>query len=70
MAQLQKNRYLMEKVEALEVVDSTLRGEFKKVRKALEFVIELVEDVGEEELKRQFFKKRKEQLMAEQGRIF
>jgi len=26
--------------------------------------------VGEEELKRQFFKKRKEQLMAEQGRIF
>jgi hypothetical protein len=33
----------MEKVEALEVVDSTLRGEFKKVRKALEFVMELVE---------------------------
>jgi len=70
VAQLQKNRYIMEKVEALEVVDSNLRGEFKKVRKDLEFVIELVEDVGEEELKRQFFKKRKEQLMAEQGRIF
>ena len=38
-----ENRELMEKVEALEVVDSTLRGEYKKVRKALEFVMELVE---------------------------
>jgi len=56
----------MEKVEALEVVDSTLRGEFKKVRKALEFVMEVVEDVGEEELKRHFFKKRKKQLIEVQ----
>ena len=36
-----ENRQLMEKVERLEVVDSTLRGEYKKVRKALEFVMEL-----------------------------
>jgi hypothetical protein len=47
-----------------------LEGEYKKVRKALEFVMELVEDLGEEELKRQLFKKRKEKLTAEQGRIF
>ena len=48
VAKLQKeNRQLMEKVEALEVVDSTLRGEYKKMRKALEFVMELVEDMGE-----------------------
>jgi hypothetical protein len=41
---LQKeNIQLMEKVERLEVVDSTLRGEYKKVREALEFVMELVE---------------------------
>ena len=71
MSKLQKeNRELMERVEMLEVVDSTLRGEYKKVRKTLEFVMELVEDVGEEELKGHFLKKRKEQLMAEQGRIF
>ena len=50
-----ENRQLMEKVERLE-------GEYKKVKKALEFVMELVEDVGEEELKRQLFNKRKEQL--------
>jgi hypothetical protein len=56
VSKLQKeNRQLTEKVEALEVVDSTLRGEYKKVRKALEFVMELVEDVGEEELKRHLF---------------
>ena len=43
VARLQKeNRKLMEKVEALEVVDSTLRGEYKKVKKALEFAMELV----------------------------
>ena len=60
MTKLQKeNSQLMEKVEMLEVVDSTLRGEYKKVRKALEFVMELVEDVGEEGLKRLLFKKRK-----------
>jgi hypothetical protein len=58
-----ENRQLTEKVEALEVVDSILRGEYKKVRKALEFVMELVEDVGEEELKRHLLKKKKEQLM-------
>ncbi|MEW6375504.1 MAG: hypothetical protein AB1502_06905 [Thermodesulfobacteriota bacterium] len=29
-------------MEGLEVVDSTLRGEYKKVMKALEFVMELV----------------------------
>jgi predicted nuclease with TOPRIM domain len=58
VSKLQKeNRQLMEKVEALE-------GEYKKVRKALEFVMELVEDVGEEDLKGHLFKKRKEQLMA------
>jgi len=37
------------------------------VRKALEFVMELVEDVGEEELKRRLCKKRKEQLMEAQA---
>ena len=68
VSKLQKeNRQLMEKVEMLEVVDSTLRGEYKKVRKALEFVMELVENVGEEELKRHLFKKRKEQLMLAQA---
>ena len=68
MNKLQKeNRQLMEKMERLEVVDSTLRGEYKKVRKALEFVMELVEDVGEEELKRRLCKKRKEQLMEAQA---
>ena len=47
VTKLQKeNRQLTEKVERLEVVDSTLRGEYKKVRKALEFVMELVEDSG------------------------
>ena len=50
----------MEKVEALE-------GEYKKVRKALEFVIEVVEDVREEGLKRHLFKKRKKQLMEAQA---
>jgi hypothetical protein len=62
-----ENSQLMEKVEMLEVVDSTLRGEYKKVRKALQFLMELVEDVGEEELKRHIFKKRKEQLMEAQA---
>jgi len=52
------------------VVDWIPRGEYKKVRKALEFVMELIEDVGEEELKRYLLKKKKEQLMAEQGRTF
>jgi hypothetical protein len=43
---LQKeNRQLKEKVERLEVIDSTLRGEYKKVRKALEFLMELVESL-------------------------
>jgi len=65
VSKLQKeNRQLMEKVEMLEVVDSTLRGEYKKVRKALEFVMELVEDIGEEDLKNHLFAKRKERLMA------
>jgi hypothetical protein len=67
VTKLQKeNSQLMERVEMLEVVDSTLRGEYKKVRKTLEFVMELVEDVGEEEMKRHLFKKRKEQLMLAQ----
>jgi len=62
-----ENRQLMEKVEALEVVGSTLRGEYKKMRKTLEFVMKLVEDVGEEELTGHLFKKRKEQLMEAQA---
>jgi hypothetical protein len=42
VAKLQKEkRQLTEKVENLEVVDSTLRGEYKNVRKAWEFVMEL-----------------------------
>jgi predicted nuclease with TOPRIM domain len=58
VGKLQKeNRQLSEKVEALE-------GEYKKVRKALEFVMELVEDIGEDELKGHLFRKRKEQLMG------
>jgi CRISPR/Cas system-associated protein Cas5 (RAMP superfamily) len=65
-----ENRQLTEKVEALEVVDSTFRGEYKRVRKALEFVMELVEDVEEEELKGHLLKKRREQLMAKQSQIF
>ncbi|NWF93698.1 MAG: hypothetical protein HXY46_12330 [Syntrophaceae bacterium] len=68
VTKLQKeNRQLTEKAEALEVVDSTLRGEYKKVRKALEFVMEVVEDMGEEEVKGHLLKKKKEQLMAEGG---
>jgi uncharacterized protein YoxC len=55
---LQKeDRQLTEKVE-------TLEEEYKKVKKALECVMELVEDVGEEDLKRHLFEKRKEKLMA------
>jgi len=46
------------------------RGEYKKVRKALEFVMELIENVGEERLKRQLFEKRKEKLTAEQSHVF
>ena len=68
VSKLQKeNRQLMEKVEMLEVVDSTLRGEYKKGREALDFVTDLVEDVGEEDLKGHLFKKRKEQLMSAQA---
>ncbi|PIV21205.1 MAG: hypothetical protein COZ69_15735 [Deltaproteobacteria bacterium CG_4_8_14_3_um_filter_45_9] len=55
-----EDRQFTEKVEALE-------GEYKKVRKALEFVMDLVEDVGGEELKRHLLKKRKEQLMGSTG---
>ena len=44
-----EDRQFTEKVEALE-------GEYKKVRKALEFVMDLVEDVGGEELKRHLLK--------------
>jgi len=44
VAKLQKeNGQLTEKVERLEDADSTIRGEYKKARKALEFVMELVE---------------------------
>jgi len=50
----------MEKVETLET-------EYKKVRKALEFVMELVEDIGEEDLENHLFAKRKERLMAAQA---
>ena len=61
MTKLQKeNRLLSEKVEALE-------REYKKVRKALEFVMEVVEDMGEEELKGHLLKKKKEQLMGAEG---
>lgn len=57
MSKLQKeNRQLTEKVEKLE-------EEYKKVRKALEFIMELVEDMGEKDLKKYLFEKRKEQLM-------
>jgi predicted nuclease with TOPRIM domain len=58
VTKLQKeNRQLMEKVERLEV-------EYKKVRKALEFLMERVEDVREEELRRHLLKKKKEQTMS------
>ena len=40
------------------------------MRKALEFVMELIENVGEERLKRQLFEKRKEKLTAEQSHVF
>jgi predicted nuclease with TOPRIM domain len=57
VSKLQKeNRQLTEKVEKLE-------EEYKKVRKALEFIMELVEDMGEKDLKKYLFEKRKEQLM-------
>jgi len=58
LTKLQKeNRQLVERVEMLE-------GEYKQVRKALEFVMELVEVVGDEDLKKYLFKKREEQLRA------
>jgi len=53
VTKLQKeNRQLMKKVERLEVADSTFRGEYKKARRALEFVMELVEDMGKDDLKK------------------
>lgn len=49
VTKLQKeNRQLTEKVEALE-------GEYKKLRKTLEFVMELVDAVAEEDLKNHLF---------------
>jgi len=54
---LQKeNRNLMEKME-------TMEREYDKVRKALEFIIPLIEDM-DEDLRRQVFEKRKKELSA------
>ena len=55
---LQKeDRNLMEKVERLEL-------EYDKVRKALEFIIPLIEDINTNDLKEKVFEKRKRELMA------
>ena len=57
---LQKeNRQLMERMEDLE-------REYNKVRKALEFIIPLIEDMDTEDLKRKIFEMRKEQIIASQ----
>jgi hypothetical protein len=54
---LQKeNRQLMEKMENLE-------REYNKVRKALEFIMPLIENMESDDFKRQVFQERKEQLM-------
>ena len=44
-----------------------VRRRIQEGKKTLEFVMELVEDVGEEMLKGHLFKKRKEQLMEAQA---
>ena len=58
-SRLQKeNRNLMEKVESLE-------REYGKVRKIVEFMMPLIENM-DDDFKRQFFEKRKEQIMTGQ----
>jgi hypothetical protein len=52
-----ENRNLLEKME-------TLEREYGKVRKVLEFVMPLIENM-DEDFRRQFFEKRKEQLLVE-----
>ncbi len=53
---LQKeNRNLMEKVECLE-------QEYNKLRKALEFIMSVVEGMDTEDLKKKIFEKRKKEL--------
>ena len=65
VAKLQKeNRQLTEKVEALEVADSTLRGEYKKVRKALEFIMPVVKSLDTEDLRRKVFERRGQEFTA------
>jgi len=61
VTKLQKeNRYLAEKVE-------TLEHEYKKVRKVLEFIMPIIEDIDNKEFQRQVFEKRKEQIMDLMG---
>lgn len=56
---LQKeNRQLMERIEKLEC-------EYGKVKKVLEFMMPLIESMEINDLKRQVFDKRKEELMAQ-----
>jgi integrase/recombinase XerD len=59
-SKLQKdNRQLMEKVESLE-------REYGKVKKVVEFMMPLLENM-DEDCKRQFFEKRKEQILLKKG---
>lgn len=58
MTRLQKeNRNLMEKME-------TLEREYHEVRKALEFIIPLIEDMDTNDLKEKVFEKREKELTA------
>jgi len=52
-----ENMRLMEKVE-------TLENEYRKMRKALEFLIPVIEDMDLQQLRKQVFEKRKEQIVA------
>ena len=71
VTKLQKeNRQLTEKVEALEVVDSTLRGEYKKVRKALEFVMRWLRMWERRNWKGHLFKKEKRAINGSTSRKF
>ncbi len=56
-----ENRNLLEKME-------TLEREYGKVRKVLEFVMPLIENM-DEDFRRQFFEKRKEQIITGQEHL-
>ena len=65
MNKLQKENWqLMEKVEMLEVVDSALRREYRKIKEALEFIMSIVECIETKDLKKKVFLKKEERIRS------